>query len=240
MPTVQTVQTALTSSVLSTACALGWGALVLASAQRLVRRAGASDRARGLRPDSSHTAPGHARHPWDAPTARLLYRLGPVVRVIRASIRIRSGRRRDDQLARELPAAVDLLAVAVSAGATPFGAVEIAARWAPATVGASFATVLATCRLGASFETALANAARRDPRLAPVTSVLATGIRLGAAVNDSLARLAAESRRDLRRRAEARARTVPVRLLFPLVFLVLPAFGLLTVVPAVAAGFRGL
>ena len=36
-----------------------------------------------------------------------------------------------------------------------------------------------------------------------------------------------------------RARTVPVRLLFPLVFLVLPAFGILTVVPTVAARLSG-
>jgi Type II secretion system (T2SS), protein F len=234
------VQTAHISSALSTGCAFGWGALALVSAQRFVRRAGASDRARGLRPDVSRTELVQSCDSWGAPAARVLHRLGPAGRVVRGLIRIRSDRRRDDQLARELPAAVDLLAVAVSAGATPFGAVEVAARWAPPAVGASFATVRATCRLGAPFETALADAARRDPRLAPVTSVLATGIRLGAAVNDSLARLAAESRRELRRRAEARARTVPVRLLFPLVFLVLPAFGLLTVVPAVAAGFRGL
>lgn len=232
--------TALSTGWLSTGCALGWSALLLVSAQPLVRRAGASDRARGLRTDAGHARLGRGRDPWGAPAARVLQSFGPLGRVVRGWMRIRSGRRRDDQLARELPAAVDLLAVAVSAGATPFGAVEIAARWASPTVGASFATVLATCRLGASFETALATTARRDPRLAPLTSVLATGIRLGAAVNDSLARLAAESRRDLRRRAEARARTVPVRLLFPLVFLVLPAFGLLTVVPAVAAGFRGL
>jgi pilus assembly protein TadC len=225
---------------LATVCALGWGSLALVSAQRFVRRACASDRARGLRPDASRTELVVSRDPWGAPTNRLLHRLGPAGRVVRGLIRIRSARRRDDQLARELPAAVDLLAVAVSSGATPFGAVAVAARWAPAAIGASFATVLATCRLGATLETALADAARRDPRLAPLTSVLATGIRLGAAVNDSLARLAAESRRDLRRRAEARARTVPVRLLFPLVFLVLPAFALLTVVPAVAAGFRGL
>jgi pilus assembly protein TadC len=222
---------------LSTVCALGWGTLVLVWAQRLVRRAGASDRARQLRGDATRV---QRDAKLDGPVASLLPKLGPLGRVLGGWIRIRSQRRRDDQLARELPAAVDLLAVAVSAGATPFGAVAIAAQWSPPTVGASFASVLATCRLGASFETALANAARRDPRLAPLTSVLATGIRLGAAVNDSLARLAAESRRDLRRRAEARARTVPVRLLFPLVFLVLPAFGLLTVVPAVAAGFRGL
>ena len=53
----------------------------------------------------------------------------------------------------------------------------------------------------------------------------------------ALERLAVEERTQLRRRAEARARKVPVRLLFPLVFLVLPAFGLLTVVPALLAGF---
>jgi hypothetical protein len=52
-----------------------------------------------------------------------------------------------------------------------------------------------------------------------------------------LARLAVEERARLRRRAEAEARTVPVRLLFPLVFLVLPAFGLLTVVPTLVSSF---
>jgi tight adherence protein C len=224
----------------STGCAVGWGALTFVAAQRLVARVGASDRARSLRADAAHAVPAPFEGPQRRFVGRALQPLGPLGRVLSGWIRIRSRRRRDDQLARELPAAVDLLAVAVSAGATPFGAVEIAARWAPATVGAWFSSVLATCRLGASFETALANTSRRDPRMAPLASVLGTSTRLGAAVNDSLARLAAESRRDLRRRAEARARTVPVRLLFPLVFLVLPAFGLLTVVPAVAAGFRGL
>ena len=217
--------------------AFGWGALAFVATQRVVRRVGTSERAGRLRHPSAPVATGGETR--IAAVGRALQRFGPVGRVIGSTLRLRVGRRRDDQLARELPAAVDLLAVAVSAGATPFGAVETAARWAPPTVGASFAMVLATCRLGASFDAALSAAARRDPRLASLTSVLATGARLGAAVNDSLARLAAESRRDLRRRAEARARTVPVRLLFPLVFLVLPAFGLLTVVPAVAAGFRG-
>ena len=218
--------------------AAGWGVLALALCQRLVQRVGASERARGLRPAASfdgRTA-GERR---GVRAGRVLDAVGPVGRVVHGLVRRRAGRRRDDQLAREMPAAVDLLAVAVSAGSTPFGAVEIAARWAPPTVGGSLDAVLVACRLGASFEAALDRAARRDPRLAPVASVIATGSTLGAAVNDALARLAAESRRDLRRRAETRARTVPVRLLFPLVFLVLPAFGLLTVVPAVAAGFRG-
>ena len=218
--------------------AFGWGALVLVTAGKVVARIDASERALALGRD----AVGSAKHEpgRGLGAVRLLERCGPVGRVIRGAIGRRARRRRDDQLARELPSAVDLLAVAISAGATPFVAVATAAQWASPTVGGSFTAILTSCRLGSSFETALLDASRHDPRLAPVTSVLATGSRLGAAVNDALARLAAESRRELRRRAEARARTVPVRLLFPLVFLVLPAFGLLTVVPAVAAGFRGL
>lgn len=219
--------------------ALGWGALVLLAGRRFVALVDTSERALGLR----RAAPTFASRESGASRAvragRVLDQLGPVGRVLRGLRRTRAARRRDGQLARELPSAIDLLAVAISAGATPFAAVATVARWAQPTVGGSFAAILVSCRLGSSFEAALGDAARRDPRLAPLTSVLATGSRLGAAVNDALARLAAESRRDLRRRAEARARTVPVRLLFPLVFLVLPAFGLLTVVPAVATGFRG-
>jgi pilus assembly protein TadC len=219
--------------------ALAWGAIVFTTAQRLVRRLDTSDRALGLRADPVRTRATRSAQFRVARLGSAFDRLGPLGRVLRGWSRHRANRRRDECLARELPAAVDLLAVAISAGATPFAAVATVARWAPPTVADSFASILATCRLGGSFEAALADTARRDPRLAPLTSVLTIGTRLGAAVNDALARLAAESRRDLRRRAEARARTVPVRLLFPLVFLVLPAFGLLTVVPAVASGFRG-
>ena len=75
------------------------------------------------------------------------------------------------------------------------------------------------------------------PRLQPLTDALLASDRLGAPVGDALARLAVEERAGLRRRAEAEARTVPVRLLFPLVFLVLPAFGLLTVVPTLVSSF---
>jgi pilus assembly protein TadC len=220
------------------ALAVGWGVLVLVAGQKLVARAGASERALdlgGVRAFGAvGTGPASARH-----SHRVLERLGPVGRVVHGWARHRAARRRAEQLVRELPAAIDLLAVATSAGATPFAAVATVAQWAPPTIGGSFASTLVSCRLGSSFDAALVDTARRDPSLAPLTSVLATGFRLGAAITGPLARLAAESRRDLRRRAETRARTVPVRLLFPLVFLVLPAFGLLTVVPAVASGFHG-
>jgi len=145
--------------------------------------------------------------------------------------------RRDEAVVvAELPVALDLLGVAVGAGCTPYLAVEVAARWAPPAVGGRLGAVPRACALGASFTEALDDVASETPRLRPLADALLASDRLGAPVGPALARLAAEERAGLRRRAEAEARTVPVRLLFPLVFLVLPAFGLLTVVPTLVGG----
>ncbi|HEX6311483.1 MAG TPA: type II secretion system F family protein [Acidimicrobiia bacterium] len=137
----------------------------------------------------------------------------------------------------ELPVTIDVLGVAVGAGCTPYLAVEVAAHWAPPAIGARLAAVLRACGLGASFADALDDLAGATPRLRPLADALLASDRLGAPVGESLARLAVEERTALRRRAETDARTVPVRLLFPLVFLVLPAFGLLTVVPTLVGSF---
>jgi len=148
-------------------------------------------------------------------------------------------RRAERAIARELPVAVDLLSVAVASGCTPYLAVEVAARWAPPQVAIALDGVRRASALGRSFADALAHVVVETPGLAPVADALLVSDRFGAPVGDALARVSAELRADLRRRAEARSRTVPVRLLFPLVFLVLPAFALLTIVPAVAAGLAG-
>ncbi len=159
--------------------------------------------------------------------------VGRVARSFTARTRARAG---DAELVRELPVVVDLLGVAVGAGCTPYLAVEVAARWSPASIAAPLGAVLRACALGVSFDAALDDAARATPVLRPVADALLASDRLGAPVGPVLARLADEERTGLRRRAEANARRIPVRLLFPLVFLVLPAFVLLTVVPGLAAG----
>jgi tight adherence protein C len=159
-----------------------------------------------------------------------------MTRVIGAIGTRRRARRTEAAVARELPVTVDLLAVAVGAGCTPFLAVDTAARWGPPALAVQLAEVRRACALGRGFDGALDDLATRIPQLRPLTDALLASDRFGAPVGDALLRLAAEQRTALRRRAEARARTVPVRLLFPLVFLVLPAFGLLTIVPAVFSG----
>ncbi len=162
--------------------------------------------------------------------------LGVVGRVAREIAAHRRARRDAAQLDRELPIALDLLAVAVGAGYTPFLALEVAAGWTPAAIASRLAAVPRACRLGIGLIDALDDLGRAAPALVPLAEALAATDRLGAPVGPALGRLAATARADTRRRAEARARTVPVRLLFPLVFLVLPAFGLLTVVPALMNG----
>lgn len=170
------------------------------------------------------------RRPWSVPVPGFVWSF-------RAG---RRERRRATELDRELPAALDLLVVAVGAGAAPQTAVELAARWAPAPVAGPLQQVLVTTGLGGSFVDALAALRAGQPQLAPVADVLTASARLGAPAAGALTRLADEARAAARRRAEARARVLPVKLLFPLVFLVLPAFGVLTVVPALLSAMQRL
>jgi tight adherence protein C len=162
----------------------------------------------------------------------------PIFRVVRVPRVRRAERRHDAQLQRELPVVVDLVGVAVSAGCTPFHAVEHATHFGPGHTAAALRGVMQACARGQSFDDALRDLGESATTLRPLTDALRTSARLGTPAAPGLGRLAAEVRADVRRRAEARARTVPVRLCFPLVMCVLPAFAVLTVVPAVLSGLR--
>jgi Flp pilus assembly protein TadB len=156
--------------------------------------------------------------------------------VLRAPARSRRRRRLDDDLANQVAVAVDLVGVGIGAGHTPYLAVELAAKWSPPLVARELEVAVHACAMGRSFDDALREMSLRVPATRGLAESLRTSARLGSPAAPALARLASELRADLRRRAEARARTVPVRLCFPLVGCILPAFALLTVVPAVVAG----
>jgi len=220
---------------LSVALGLAWGALAALPLIRRARRATGASRLGDLRDSAAPEPAHHASRLGRLVTARL-GRVGRVVSGLRAR-RVR--RRVDAAIGREMPVTIDLLGVAVGAGCTPYLAVEVAARWSPPNLGARLDVVRRRCDLGAGFAEALDGAADEVPSLRPLADALLASDRYGAPVGDALSRLAADERTALRRRAEARARTVPVRMLFPLVFLVLPAFGLLTVAPTLLTGFAG-
>jgi type II secretion system (T2SS) protein F len=216
------------------ALGVAWGALAATPLATRARRQRVDLRLRPLRPvhaASARTPPVLLRRLVD-PLSR-----SAVGRVL-AGARARHRAHRDGAvLGAELPVTLDLLGVAVGAGCTPYLAVDMAARWAPPGMAARLACVQDACALGATFAEALDDVAARAPPLRPLADALLASDRLGAPVGPALARLATEQRAELRRHAETHARRVPVRLLFPLVFVVLPAFGLLTVIPTLLAGF---
>ncbi len=150
----------------------------------------------------------------------------------------RAEARHDRVLAREIPIMADVLGVAVSAGCTPYLAVVHAGQWAPPTAARHLRDVIDAVELGAGFVASLDALAVRVPPLRDTCTAVAVAVQAGSPLAPGLARIADEARRGARHRAEAHARRVSVRLLFPLVFLVLPAFVLLTVVPGIAEGIR--
>ncbi len=212
------------------ALGLAWGALVAAPVAARARRWTVLGRLpRPVGPDPGGAAGARGRG-W----------AGPLGRVLASVVARRRARRDGAGLVVELPPALDLLQVAVGAGASPYRAVEVTAQWAPPLVAGALGRVLDAARLGDSLAAALTRLAVTHPPLTPLVDVLVASEDLGAPAGPALSRVADEVRADLRRRAEARARVLPVKLLFPLVFLVLPAFGLLTVVPALLSALARL
>jgi tight adherence protein C len=152
-----------------------------------------------------------------------------------------AARSRQRAVVDELPEVVDLLSLAVSAGLTVPLAVEVVADRGSGDV----ARQLGNAHESSGRGTSLAESLERCPavlgdEVRGLVRVLVASLRDGSALGPALERLGEEVRLDRRRAAEERARRLPVQLLFPLVVCVLPAFGLLTVVPLLAGSLSGI
>ena len=239
----------MTASIVGTA----WATLVLGAAW--IRRP-APSRVWGLAP----AAPELVLPAWlaDPRTRRwvagavggvigllLLPPISPVLALAAWGAPVLRARRRSAAAAaearRSLPEAVDLLGLVVAAGMTVPLAVAAVGRRHAGPVGVQLARASREIEGGRRCADALDAAGMRlGPEARPVIDALVASERYGAPLADALVRLAGEVRAEQRRLAEANARRVPVKLLFPLVLCVLPAFGLLTVAPLLAGAFGSL
>jgi tight adherence protein C len=154
----------------------------------------------------------------------------------------RARAQRDDAVLRSLPELVDLLHLAVASGLTVLLALDAVVRRAePGPLVAEIAAARDEVAIGRRLGDALDDVpARTCESVRPLVAALVASDRYGAPLGEALERLAAEVRADRRRRAEESARKVPVKLLFPLVCCVLPAFGLLTLAPLIAGAVSAL
>lgn len=146
-------------------------------------------------------------------------------------------RRRRKALAREVPQFLDLLASAAAGGLAAPRAVEQAVREIRGPLATELEAVLERVALGHRWRDELLAISERlelaDLRRAVI--VLARSEKLGVSLASATADLAAEVRAARHALAEERARKAPVKMLFPLVSMVLPAFLLLTVVPVLVS-----
>ncbi len=148
-------------------------------------------------------------------------------------------RHRREQVARGLPQVVDLLAVTLSAGASPSSALSAVTSAVDGPVVAELRAVEHGLELGRDPARVWRELAQR-PGLASLGRTMARAIESGASVSDALHRLAEDLHASARLEAESRARTVGVRAAAPLGLCLLPAFVLVGVVPLVGSTIGGL
>ena len=169
--------------------------------------------------------------PWPGPLLSPVWcTVGALAPVLFAA---RAAKRRLGAIDAEIPQLLDLLAAASSAGLSAPIALRRAADALTEPLVEELHRILRAVDLGGRWRDELRAASDRldlgDFRRA-VAAIARTEV-LGASLSGSTAELAASVRQTRRARATERARTAPVKMLLPLVFLVLPAFLLLTVVP---------
>lgn len=146
-------------------------------------------------------------------------------------LRARWGRRRTAQeLA--VPDVLDLLALALQAGASTVGALRTTADRLPGRTGRELRSVAAALEWGLPDEAAWSAA---PPRWEPAGRALRLAARAGVPPADLLRRAAGDARREQLDRVEAATARLGVRLVLPLGLAFLPGFVLTTVVPVVLA-----
>jgi pilus assembly protein TadC len=163
-------------------------------------------------------------------------------RFIIGGSRSRAGKRHRAAADAEIPQLLDLLAAGSSAGLAAPLALRRAADGLTGPLADEVRATVRAVDLGARWRDELeALADRLDlPDLRRTVSALTRTESLGASLAQATADLAASVRQARRAATMERARTAPVKMLFPLVFLVLPAFLLLTVVPVLLTTVRSI
>lgn len=146
-----------------------------------------------------------------------------------------TGIKRQDTIRRALPDALDLLTVCVEAGLGFDAAIDEVARNSTGPLAGELNRVLKEMELGQSRVDALRSLAdRTDVReLNTFVSALVQASQLGVPVGGVLREQAAEMRLRRQQRAEEMAQKVPVKILFPVIFFLMPALFVVVIGPGV-------
>jgi tight adherence protein C len=147
----------------------------------------------------------------------------------------RKARFRLERIDYSMPELVDLIVVTMEAGVGFVASLRIAGARLTGPLGDELLLLVQEQTLGASTQAALANwVARSDtPNVNSFVRNVAQGERLGVSMGHIMRDLAHEMRARRRLVAEERANRAPIKMLFPLVFLIFPAMFIVLLAPTV-------
>ncbi len=134
-----------------------------------------------------------------------------------------------------LPDALDLLVIAIEAGLSFEGAIQEIVDKSRGELAHEFARVLRDIIMGKSRRTALAEMADRTgvPDIMSFVTAVNQAEELGVSIGRILANQADELRVRRRQRAQERANQAPIKMMFPIVFLIFPSIFAVLLGPAI-------
>jgi tight adherence protein C len=143
--------------------------------------------------------------------------------------------RRMDEIDRDLPELIDLLLATIEAGLGFAGSLQLVADRFAGPLGQELRLTLHEQSMGLSTERALANLQHRcdTPSVRAFVRAISQGEALGVSIGAMMRNLAAETRKRRRQAANEKVQKAPVKMLFPLVFMIFPALLIVLLYPAI-------
>ena len=148
--------------------------------------------------------------------------------------------RRFERIDRQMPDMIDLLVVTVEAGLGILASMRVAGETLKEPLGQELRLTLQEQRMGLSLSEALESLGRRadTPNMRLFVRALTQGERLGVSIGSTLRGLALEMRKRRRAAAEETAQKMPLKMLFPMIFLIFPAMFIILLVPVAISIFN--
>jgi tight adherence protein C len=144
-------------------------------------------------------------------------------------------KRRKMEIDLQLPELIDLLVVTVEAGVGFNESLRIASRRTGGALGQELGLTMQEQTMGLALNEALQNLLLRaeTPGLRSFIRSVLQGETLGVSIGQILRNVANEMRKRRRALAEERAQKAPIKILFPLVFMIFPAIFVIILGPAI-------
>ncbi|HEY4620746.1 MAG TPA: type II secretion system F family protein [Gaiellaceae bacterium] len=145
----------------------------------------------------------------------------------------RRRRLRFEDIDRQMPDMIDLLVVTIEAGLGILASMRVASETLRDPLGQELRLTLQEQRMGLSVGEAIESLGRRadSPNMRIFVRSLTQGEKLGVSIGTTMRNLASEMRKRRKAMVEEAAQKIPIKMLFPLAFLIFPAIFIVLLVP---------